>query len=89
MLSRLGLTHVYRGDLRRYPTVGLASIDRREVDLVLLPDEPYPFSHADGPAAFRQTGTSLIEGRLLTWYGPTMVGARQGIVHNILGALEL
>ena len=45
-------------------------------DLVLLPDEPYVFTEADGPEAFRRLPTRLVSGRLLTWYGPALVDAR-------------
>ena len=41
---------------------------------MLLPDEPYVFTADDGPEAFR-TRTELVEGRLITWYGPSLVEA--------------
>ncbi len=49
------------------------------VDVVLLPDEPYVFTAADGPEAFSRTRTALVSGRLLTWYGPSLVGARDAL----------
>ena len=49
-------------------------------ELVLLPDEPYPFSATDGPEAFADLPggprTVLVSGRLLTWYGPSLLTAR-------------
>ena len=44
--------------------------------MVLLPDEPYVFTAADGPEAFPGLPVALISGRLLTWYGPSLVTAR-------------
>jgi hypothetical protein len=41
--------------------------------VVLLPDEPYPFTPTDGPEALTRTPTELISGRLITWYGPSLV----------------
>ena len=60
----------------RYPSVDLAEIDGDGVDLVLLPDEPYVFTADDGPAAFARVPTRLVSGRLLTWYGPSLLEAR-------------
>ena len=45
------------------------------MDLVLLPDEPYVFTAEDGPEAFPRTETRLVSGRLLTWYGPSLLEA--------------
>jgi ABC-type hemin transport system substrate-binding protein len=49
---------------------------------VLLPDEPYPFSAEDLreffaldiPAA-RMDRVYLVDGKLLTWYGPRMASS--------------
>lgn len=79
LLARLGWTNAFAGPDadpdKRYPHVEIAQIDQDEVDLVLLPDEPYEFTADDGPEAFAQVPTRLISGRLLTWYGPAMVEA--------------
>lgn len=63
----------------RYPHVELVDVDTPDVDLVLLPDEPYVFAPDDGPEAFRTTPTRLVSGRLLTWYGPSLVEARAAL----------
>ena len=50
------------------------------IDLVVLPDEPYAFSPDDGPEAFAPTPAgrrrACVSGRHLTWYGPSLVEAR-------------
>ncbi|GAA3662683.1 helical backbone metal receptor [Nocardioides ginsengisoli] len=77
LLRRLGWANAFDsgdGD-ERYPHVDLADIDRADIDLVLLPDEPYVFTADDGPEAFTEAPTRLVSGRLLTWYGPAMVEA--------------
>jgi ABC-type Fe3+-hydroxamate transport system substrate-binding protein len=77
LLARLGLEVATAGAAGRYPTVAPEVLDDPDVaDLVLLPDEPYVFTDADGPEAFRRLPTRLVSGRLLTWYGPSLVPAR-------------
>lgn len=75
LLARLGWENAFGADEKRYPKADLAAIDRDDVDLVLLPDEPYVFTADDGPEAFTTAPTRLVSGRLLTWYGPAMVEA--------------
>ncbi|MGL5849698.1 MAG: helical backbone metal receptor, partial [Phycicoccus sp.] len=53
--------------------------DPAVADLVLLPDEPYVFTAADGPEAFSRLPARLVSGRLMTWYGPSLVGARHSL----------
>lgn len=81
LLARLGWSNAYAESdadpQGRYPHVELAQIDRDDIDLVLLPDEPYEFTTVDGPEAFGRAPTRLISGRLLTWYGPAMVEAHE------------
>lgn len=77
---RLGLENAFGdsvsdGGPDRYPHVELNEIDRADIDLVLLPDEPYVFTATDGPEAFKSTRTLLVSGRSLTWYGPSMIEA--------------
>ena len=59
----------------RYPSVSPAGLEALGLDLVLLPSEPYIFTADDGPEAFLTTPTALVDGRLLTWYGPSLLQA--------------
>jgi len=77
LLRRLGWQNVYAEHADRYPRVELADLDAAGVDAVLLPDEPYVFTAADGPEAFTRTPTALVSGRLLTWYGPSLIEAAE------------
>ncbi|WP_353952823.1 helical backbone metal receptor [Knoellia sp. S7-12] len=79
LLARLGLEVVTASVDGRYPHVDLEQLDAAGADLVLLPDEPYVFSATDGPEAFSRTTTRLVNGRLITWYGPSLVEARSAI----------
>jgi ABC-type hemin transport system substrate-binding protein len=84
MLSRLGCVNAFGDHGDRYPTVTVEQIDAMGVDLVLLPDEPYAFTLADGPEAFRTTPSALVSGRMLTWYGPSLLPARSLLEASIL-----
>ena len=75
-MDRLAVLNDHLADhAERYPRVELANIDRADLDLVLLPDEPYVFTADDGPEAFTRVPTRLVSGRLLTWYGPSLLEA--------------
>ena len=78
VVTRLGWRNVFAGHADRYPHVDLAELDRDGV-VVLLPDEPYVFTSTDGPEAYGHARTALLSGRLLTWYGPSLVGARAAL----------
>lgn len=79
LLARLGLEVTTAGEPGRYPHVDVHRLDASGADLVLLPDEPYVFTADDGPEAFSRTPTRLVSGRLITWYGPSLVEARASI----------
>ncbi len=74
LLARAGLPNVFADHADRYPSLDVAAIDGGGADLILLPDEPYVFTAAYGPEAFT-TPTELVSGRLITWYGPSLVEA--------------
>ncbi|MGV9417859.1 helical backbone metal receptor [Streptomyces sp. NPDC003674] len=75
VLARLGVDHVYAGHPDRYPRAPLAELMAAAPDLVVLPDEPYRFTAADGPEAFPGLRCALVSGRHLTWYGPSLTEA--------------
>ncbi len=70
------------GDTMRYPVVALEEVEAAQPEVVLLPDEPYPFSAEDlpefyaldVPAAYADR-IHLVDGKLLTWYGPRMASS--------------
>jgi ABC-type Fe3+-hydroxamate transport system substrate-binding protein len=76
LVRRIGYENVYADAGERYPKVDPSEVDRDDV-LVLLPDEPYVFNEDDGPEVFQHARTELVSGRLLTWYGPSLLDARE------------
>ncbi|MFE6766075.1 helical backbone metal receptor [Streptomyces sp. NPDC057689] len=75
LLARLGVSNVYADHAERYPRIPLDELNAAGADLVVLPDEPYRFTRDDGPEAFPGLPAALVDGRYLTWYGPSLVRA--------------
>jgi ABC-type Fe3+-hydroxamate transport system substrate-binding protein len=70
------------GDMARYPVVTLEEIEAMQPGTILLPDEPYPFSAEDleevyalDVPATNADRIHLVDGKLLTWYGPRMASS--------------
>jgi ABC-type Fe3+-hydroxamate transport system substrate-binding protein len=67
---------------RRYPIVDRAAIEAARPEVILLPSEPYAFTDADRdellgldcPAA-ANARVHLIDGTLVSWYGPRIAEA--------------
>ncbi len=73
-------------DDRRYPIVEDSDIVAAAPEVVLLPDEPYAFGARDAAAlselpipAARDQRIQLIDGTLISWYGPRIARAIQTI----------
>ncbi|MEV6243038.1 helical backbone metal receptor [Lentzea sp. NPDC051838] len=79
VLRRLGIENVYASHDERYPRPSLEELNAKRPDLVILPDEPYVFTHEDGPESFPGLPYVLVNGRHLTWYGPSLVEARASL----------
>jgi ABC-type Fe3+-hydroxamate transport system substrate-binding protein len=70
------------GGSTRYPVFTLEEVEEAQPEIVLLPDEPYPFCAEDLedfyaldiPAAHSDR-IHLVDGKLLTWYGPRMASS--------------
>ncbi|MFJ2598038.1 helical backbone metal receptor [Streptomyces erythrochromogenes] len=75
LLTRLGVRNVYAGHAERYPRIPVEELAAAGCDLVVLPDEPYRFTAGDGPEAFPGLPAALVDGRHLTWYGPSLADA--------------
>jgi ABC-type Fe3+-hydroxamate transport system substrate-binding protein len=88
VLAHLGIDNVMARAAQRYPRVTLDEVQRLDPDIVLLPDEPYAFGWDDGPEAFAEWGIPIacISGRHLTWYGPSLVEAREVLIDQIAEA---
>jgi ABC-type Fe3+-hydroxamate transport system substrate-binding protein len=83
MLGVCGGDNVFSGRPRRYPEVTLDDVAAARPDVILLPDEPYRFRRAhladfspypDVPAV-ADGRIHLVDGKLLSWYGPRIATA--------------
>lgn len=85
LAARLGLANVFADHPDRYPHTTIAEVLSRRPGLILLPDEPYRFTPSDGPDAFPDdVKCVLVEGRALTWYGPSLLNARRTLLDAVL-----
>ncbi|GAA4802636.1 helical backbone metal receptor [Actinomycetospora chlora] len=82
VLARLGIENALGDSPERYPRFDPAELPSH--DLVVLPDEPYRFTADDGPESFTAP-SALVSGRLLTWYGPSLLEA----AHELPAALDV
>jgi ABC-type Fe3+-hydroxamate transport system substrate-binding protein len=72
LLTRCGAANVFDDAADRYPVVTLREVEGRRPELLLLPDEPYPFARAhvnDFERAGIRARTQFIDGRIVSWYG--------------------
>jgi ABC-type Fe3+-hydroxamate transport system substrate-binding protein len=72
----------------RYPVVTQAQVAERDPQVILFPDEPFPFAekhladwaaYRDGMQAFRAGRVHFLDGKLVSWYGPRMPAALREI----------
>ena len=84
LAARLGLAQRLRRPPRPLPSRRpVRPAKPADPDLIVLPDEPYAFSATDGPEMFPAHRVALVEGRDLTWYGPSLVTARPALLSRI------
>ena len=83
MLAVAGGENVFADRAKRYPEITLDEVAASGAEVILLPDEPYRFRHvhqadfepyADLPAV-RDGRIHLVDGKLLSWYGPRIAEA--------------
>ena len=92
MLRTCGGENIFADKPDRYPKISLAEVAGLAPDVILLPDEPYPF-HPRYLVDFRpfeqmipalQTQrVHFIDGKLLSWYGPR-IGNSLRILRDLL-----
>lgn len=85
MLAVAGGENVFADRTKRYPEITLDEVATSAAEVILLPDEPYRFRrahqadfapYADLPAV-RDGRIHLVDGKLLSWYGPRIAEALQ------------
>jgi len=78
ILAVSGGANVFGDESRRYPEIALEQVAAADPEVILLPDEPYRFRRAHvadfdpfpGLPAVRNGRIHLVDGKLLSWYGP-------------------
>ncbi|MGB1230844.1 MAG: ABC transporter substrate-binding protein [Winogradskyella sp.] len=71
MLNDAGFKNVYTKETR-YPEINLDAIKLKEVDVLFLSSEPFPFKTADVlelKKQFPNTLIKIVDGELFSWYG--------------------
>jgi ABC-type Fe3+-hydroxamate transport system substrate-binding protein len=79
LLGLVGLDNVVGDDSTRYPELALDQVAAFDPEVVLLPDEPYPFGkrHVDDiAAAVPHAEIALVDGKDLFWWGIRTPDAR-------------
>jgi ABC-type Fe3+-hydroxamate transport system substrate-binding protein len=82
LLMQSGAANPFQHAAHRYPRISESELVTAEPEVILLPTEPYAFGEKerlelmrlDCPAA-RDRRIHIVEGELLTWYGPRMARA--------------
>ncbi len=89
MVQELGMENAY-AHRTAYFNVSLAELAAQELDLILLPDEPFKFSHHDtwslaaaGVVPDRRQAL-LLDGKLFSWYGTRTASSLRTLV-RLLG----
>jgi ABC-type Fe3+-hydroxamate transport system substrate-binding protein len=81
VIRACGGSNIFADSAGRYPQFTLEEAARKKPEVVLLPTEPYHFSGADLPEfermgeaipAVRDRRIHIVEGELLSWYGPRL-----------------
>jgi ABC-type Fe3+-hydroxamate transport system substrate-binding protein len=84
LLESCGGLNVFRDRSEHYPEVEMSEVAARDPEVILLPDEPYPFAEKHLPeirssladtTAVREDRVHLVDGKLLCWYGPRINAA--------------
>ena len=92
VLKTCGGENIFRDQPERYPTVTPAEMADLKPDVILLPDEPFPFGekhlkdfHAfpDVPAVCAGR-VILLDGKVLSWYGPRIAESLKILTSTVL-----
>ncbi|HEX9900286.1 MAG TPA: helical backbone metal receptor, partial [Candidatus Methylomirabilis sp.] len=87
-----GGENIFLDHPKRYPTVNLGEVAARRPEVILLPDEPFPFEEkhlaelhvlGDVPAV-RAGRLHLLDGKVLSWYGPRIAASLRTLAKLLL-----
>jgi ABC-type Fe3+-hydroxamate transport system substrate-binding protein len=95
VLEACGAENVFAAEEARYCNVTLGEAAARRPDLVLLPDEPYPFAEKDipdlGPLLAPRGSAGrvrIVDGQALSWYGARTPRGLRAIEDAVCGGIE-
>ena len=71
LLEACGGRNVLR-ERPRYPELTMDELRSLQPDLILLPDEPFPFDATHAAVYGEVAAARVVDGKLLWWYGPRM-----------------
>jgi len=84
IIREAGGRNIFSDTPQRYPQITLAEAARKKPDIIILPTEPYRFVEAEKAEfevmgqevpAIRNRRIHIVEGELLSWYGPRVARA--------------
>jgi ABC-type Fe3+-hydroxamate transport system substrate-binding protein len=90
-----GGENIFEDKPQRYPGFTLQEVLEKKPEVILLPTEPYSFTEADkadylslgtGVPAVRDGRIHIVEGELLSWYGPRLPRALRELSALLRGA---
>jgi ABC-type Fe3+-hydroxamate transport system substrate-binding protein len=95
-IAACGGLNIFNERHERYPLSDLDEVARRAPEVILLPDEPYPFSRKHVSElteyrympAVRNDRIYLLEGKHLCWYGPRIAGSLRYVQGLLWGRPE-
>lgn len=73
LLEHLGCQNLGAQFGDRYPAQDVDALIDLAPDVVILPDEPFCFTPEQWPDRYREQQVAYVAGRMLTWYGPSLV----------------
>jgi len=75
MLKACGMKNVFE-DMERYPSIEIGSLVQKDIEILLLSSEPYPFKISDLrqlKEILPKVKIMLVDGELFSWYGSRML----------------
>jgi ABC-type Fe3+-hydroxamate transport system substrate-binding protein len=86
LLTLCGAENVF-ADEERYPVTEIAALRARAPALILMPDEPFPFTEKHLPEFAGIAPAVIVDGKALWWYGPRMPAAIHSL-HRLFPTTE-
>lgn len=77
MMRHCGLENIFENQVR-YPSITLNEIEKRNVELILLSSEPYPFKEKhrqEIQTHFPKIKIEIVDGEMFSWYGSRLLNS--------------